>query len=57
MYRYKDKEVFKFMNDNEYNDFLLDESSSINISECDLIETSSDYILDRLNYVKNITEK
>lgn len=57
MYRYKDKEVFKFMNDNEYNDFLLDESSSINISECKLIETSSDYILDRLNYLKNITKK
>ena len=45
------------MNDNEYNDFLLDESSSINISECKLIETSSDYILDRLNYLKDITEK
>lgn len=57
MYRYKDKEVFKFMNDNEYSDFLLNENSSINISECKLIETSSDYILDRLNYLKNITEK
>ena len=45
------------MNNNEYNDFLLDKSSSINISECKLIETSSDYILDRLNYLKNITKK
>ena len=45
------------MNDNEYNDFLLDENSSINISEYDSIETSSDYILDILNYLKNITEK
>jgi len=36
----------------EYSDYLLDKNSSINICECGLMETSSDYILRKVEYLK-----
>ena len=51
LYKYKDVRM-KNLDLHEYSDYLLDKNSSINICECGLMETSSDYILRKVEYLK-----
>ena len=51
LYKYKDVRM-KNLDLHEYSDYLLDKNSSINICECGLVETSSDYILRKVEYLK-----
>ena len=53
LYKYKDERM-KDLDLYEYSDYLLDGNSSINICECGLTETSSDYILRKVEYLKKI---
>ena len=53
LYKYKDERM-KDLDLYEYSDYLLNKNSSINICECNLTETSSDYILRKVEYLKKI---